>query len=280
MIEEIKLINPLKDFFEENKDKHFCFFDQEGTCNIIGYNENTCRLIVKTFVSSIKENFYNADEQKAKLINYIQENRVFICMDKAEYSDKEVKNKILIEEVDIDNLCPMKYFNNSWYKDFFDVFSKNSIRTKKSILFDFTKYLLLKDAQEKYSIIIDQDYTQKDKNSFCLYISVGNDSVLGIFDRESISDIFFEAIKYTHFSEFISLMEIVRCKDKYIFEEFIKNSKNEKIIKDSLAYRLIGLRANNMTKIKDFEVIQNLFETLNEQIEIDEKGNLIYIKDI
>ena len=35
-----------------------------------------------------------------------------------------------------------------------------------------------------------------------------------------------------------------------------------------------------MTKIKDFEVIQNLFETLNEQIEIDEKGNLIYIKDI
>ena len=29
----------LKDFFEENKDKHFCFFDQEGTCNIIGYNE-------------------------------------------------------------------------------------------------------------------------------------------------------------------------------------------------------------------------------------------------
>ena len=52
MIEEIKLINPLKDFFEENKDKHFCFFDQEGTCNIIGYNENTCRLIVKTFVFS------------------------------------------------------------------------------------------------------------------------------------------------------------------------------------------------------------------------------------
>ena len=123
------------------------------------------------------------------------------------------------------------------------------------------------------SITVEQTYNQKNKNSFIFYLNYKQKEIIQVLTGEDIFEILIDLDKSNNQKELENLFEIFNKKEKLILDNFYNNYPN--LIKDSLAYRLLGLEANKI-KREETKLIDDLFKTLSLSISFDENGNIKY----
>lgn len=272
-----------KEFYLNNKGKIFLdpYNHSAEYYKPIGYNLSADFLICEIYIINnnslipLIDNTTNTSSIKEKYD--ISSRDVFI-----EEESKNL-NSVIKEIEDCQFLTQLIHspIDNNWYISFFQMFYKLSIETRKSHELNLTPYIKFKeDCGVKFSVIIDQDKNQKDTSMFYLYLNLDGEQTFGIFDVNDTLKILLDILSYKDYSELVALSQILKAKDKYIFDQFIKDEKNLPLIKESLAYYSIGLNENKMTETDNYKKINNLFLQLNEVIYLNEKGEIKFKKEI
>ena len=173
------------------------------------------------------------------------------------------------------------FYFNYWsekiylYENIFSLFKNEAKKIRTG------QQLNLSSCLHKYkgSILIDQDKNQKNKDKFYLYINFDNKEITEIFSSEDIFKFILDIYYEDNIDEFKKIFDILYRKEELIFDSFLCNKNYKKIIKDALFYRYIGLVENKIDRTET-QVIEKLLKELNYIVKIDDKGNIIYEKDI
>ena len=272
-----------KEFYLNNKGKIFLdpYYHSAEYYKPIGYNLSADFLICEVYIINnnslipLIDNITNTSSIKEKYD--ISSGDVFI------EEESQNLNSVIKEIDDCQFLTQLinSPIDNNWYVSFFQMFYKLSIETRKSHELNLTPYIKFKeDCGVKFSVIIDQDKNQKDTSMFYLYLNLDGEQTFGIFDVNDTLKILLDILSYKDYSELVALSQILKAKDKYIFDQFVKDEKNFPLIKESLAYYSIGLNENKMTETDNYKKINNLFLQLNEIIYLNEKGEIKFKKEI
>ena len=273
----------ISEFIKENKDKFLCLKKDLTPIKIIGYHKGFYDVICSAFVPKKYDN--TLDKKTFK--EYIQESLLpnsdieMFCTNEEEIFIEDENHNTILCRKSIDEIFTNPFiFLNKYYISFFDFFQKNCTLTKEGKIFDLTKYIDIKDNDERFSVVIEQENIQENLDCFYLCVIVGEEKTLGIFESKDIHDIFNDVINFKNYHELVALTQIIKSKDIFILQEFIKDKENLNCIKSSLAYRFIGLQQNNLIETEEFKSLDNLFKKCNEKVFLNEKGEIKYKKFI
>lgn len=274
-----------KEFYEKNKEKRFYSITSpyKDIFIPIGYNLIEDYLIYKSidYIGNLKEEVI--EEEKIKFYEFFKNSNIFI---EEIYKDFDNQAYYLTSSYYKEEFVELFKLpiNDCWYGSFYEVFNSLSVRTRNSKEFNLTPFISFKEDEnyggEKFSVIIDQDLNQKDISLFYLYIYIDGESIYGIFDVEDMKRIILDILNYKKYSELIALTQIIKAKDKFILDSFIKDENNISLIKDALAYYSIGLRNNKLENKEEYKKIYKLFYSLNEVIYLKDNGDILYKKEI
>ena len=200
-----------------------------------------------------------------------------ICQENMEYVVKEenltmIRKNLLLSDIKINiiELIPIVIYNNKLYFNFELLFKDNSIQISTGRIFLLNQYLM------NYSGTIS---IEQYNNSYLLYIKLKGKEAKEIFKESDLFD--FIRDLQNHYNINISRVEyifnLINQKEELLIKSFISNESNYQIIRDSLAYRYVGLVVSNKINRRESELLKKLFEEeLNYSISMDEKGNIKY----
>ena len=200
-----------------------------------------------------------------------------ICQENMEYVVKEenltmIRKNLLLSDIKINiiELIPIVIYNNKLYFNFELLFKDNSIQISTGRIFLLNQYLM------NYSGTIS---IEQYNNSYLLYIKLKGKEVKEIFKESDLFD--FIRDLQNHYNINISRVEyifnLINQKEELLIKSFISNESNYQIIRDSLAYRYVGLVVSNKINRRESELLKKLFEEeLNYSISMDDKGNIKY----
>lgn len=200
-----------------------------------------------------------------------------ICQENMEYVVKEenltmIRKNLLLSDIKINiiELIPIVIYNNKLYFNFELLFKDNSIQISTGRIFLLNQYLM------NYSGTIS---IEQYNNSYLLYIKLKGKEAKEIFKESDLFD--FIRDLQNHYNINISRVEyifnLINQKEELLIKSFISNESNYQIIRDSLAYRYVGLVVSNKINRRESELLKKLFEEeLNYSISMDDKGNIKY----
>lgn len=198
-----------------------------------------------------------------------QENMKYVVKEK---NLTTIRKKLSISDIktNIIKLIPIIIYNNNLYFNFESLFKDNFIQISTGKIFLLNKYLM------NYSGTIS---IEQYNNCYLLYIKLKGKEAKEIFKESDLFD--FIRDLQNHYNTDISRVEyifnLINQKEKLLIKSFISNESNYQIVRDSLAYRYIGLVVSNKVNRKESELLKKLFEEeLNYSISIDDKGNIKY----
>lgn len=200
-----------------------------------------------------------------------------ICQENMEYVVKEenltmIRKNLLLSDIKINviELIPIIIYNKKLYFNFKLLFKDNSIQISTGEILILNKYLM------NYSGTIS---IEKYNNSYLLYIKLKGKEAKEIFKESDLFDFIrdLQNLYNIDISRVEYIFNLINQKEKLLIKSFINNESNYQIVRDSLAYRYVGLVVSNKVNRKESELLKKLFEEeLNYSISIDEKGNIKY----
>lgn len=200
-----------------------------------------------------------------------------ICQENMEYVVKEenltmIRKNLLLSDIkrNIIELIPIVIYNKKLYFNFESLFKDNSIQISTGRIFLLNQYLM------NYSGTIS---IEQYNNSYLLYIKLKGKEAKEIFKKSDLFDFIrdLQNLYNIDISRVEYIFNLINQKEELLIKSFISNESNYQIVRDSLAYRYIGLVVSNKVNRKESELLKKLFEEeLNYSISIDDKGNIKY----
>ena len=200
-----------------------------------------------------------------------------ICQENIEYVVKEenltmIRKNLLLSDIkrNIIELIPIVIYNKKLYFNFESLFKDNSIQISTGRIFLLNQYLM------NYSGTIS---IEQYNNSYLLYIKLKGKEAKEIFKKSDLFDFIrdLQNLYNIDISRVEYIFNLINQKEELLIKSFISNESNYQIVRDSLAYRYIGLVVSNKVNRKESELLKKLFEEeLNYSISIDDKGNIKY----
>lgn len=183
-----------------------------------------------------------------------------------------IRKNLLLSDIKINiiKLIPIIIYNNKLYFDFESLFKDSFVQISTGRIFLLNEYLM------NYSGTIS---IEQYNNSYLLYIKLKGKEAKEIFEESDLFD--FIRDLQNHYNINISRVEyifnLINQKEELLIKSFISNESNYQIVRDSLAYRYVGLVVSNKVNRKESELLKKLFEEeLNYSISMDDKGNIKY----
>lgn len=223
-------------------------------------------------------------DKQVGYIEKIETNNVIFCViydtiyqENMRYVVKEenltmIRKNLLLSDIEINitKLIPIVIYNNKLYFDFESLFKDSFVQISTGRIFLLNEYLM------NYSGTIS---IEQYNNSYLLYIKLKGKEAKEIFKESDLFD--FIRDLQNHYNINISRVEyifnLINQKEELLIKSFISNESNYQIVRDSLAYRYVGLVISNKVNRKESELLKKLFEEeLNYSISMDDKGNIKY----